>query len=111
MKRKKCARFILVICFILNSVFPDAIAAAYLRERESEGLSACTVSRDLPAINKTLGFDLNRGLGLRQRKNSEITRSRTETENDRRRFVKNQDQNHRHESLWVPLCFCYQDHP
>ena len=68
-------------------------AAAYLREREATGLSAWTVSREMSAINKALGFDLTKQeLGLRQRKKSEITRSREETENDRRRFTKFQDQ-------------------
>ena len=68
-------------------------AAAYLREREATGLSAWTVSWEMSAIDKALGFDLTKQeLGLRQRKKSEITRSREETENDRRRFTKFQDQ-------------------
>lgn len=70
-----------------------AHAAAYLLEREAKGLSPWTVSRDLSAINKALGFDLSKQeLGLRSRKKSEISRSREETENDRRRFSKYQDQ-------------------
>ena len=70
-----------------------AHAAAYLLERETKGLSPWTVSRDMAAINKALGFDLSKKeLGLRSRKKSEITRSREETENDRRRFSKYQDQ-------------------
>lgn len=70
-----------------------AHAAAYLQEREAAGLSSWTVSRDMAAINKVLGFDLSKKeLGLRQRKKAEITRSREETENDRRRFGKFQDQ-------------------
>ena len=70
-----------------------AHAAAYLLEREAKGLSPWTVSRDLSAINKALGFNLSKQeLGLRSRKKSEITRSREETENDRRRFSKYQDQ-------------------
>ena len=52
-----------------------------------------TVSRDLSAINKAMGFSLSKGeVGLRQRKKSEITRSREETANDRRRFSKYQEQ-------------------
>ena len=70
-----------------------AHATAYLREREAAGLSSWTVSRDMAAINKAMGFDLSKKeLGLRQRKKAEITRSREETENDRRRFGRFQDQ-------------------
>lgn len=44
------------------------------------GLSAWTVSRDMAAINKVLGFDLSKKeLGLRQRNKTEITRSRMPT--------------------------------
>ena len=75
------------------SQITKAHAAAYLRERETAGLSSWTVSRDMAAINKAMGFDLSKKeLGLRQRKKPEITRSREETENDRRRFGKFQDQ-------------------
>lgn len=71
----------------------EAHAAAYLLEREAAGLSPWTVSRDLSAINKALGFSLSKGeVGLRQRKKSEITRSREETANDRRQFSKYQEQ-------------------
>ena len=71
----------------------EAHAAAYLLEREAAGLSPWTVSRDLSAINKAMGFSLSKGeVGLRQRKKSEITRSREETANDRRRFSKYQEQ-------------------
>lgn len=71
----------------------EAHAAAYLREREQAGLSSWTVSRDLSAINKALGFELSkRELGLRQRKKSEITRSREETANEKRQFSKHRDQ-------------------
>lgn len=71
----------------------EAHAAAYLREREGAGLSPWAVSRDLSAINKAMGFSLSKGeVGLRQRKKSEITRSREETANDRRRFSKYQEQ-------------------
>ena len=71
----------------------EAHAASYLLEREAAGLSPWTVSRDLSAINKALGFSLSKGeLGLRQRKKSEITRSREETANDRRQFSKYQEQ-------------------
>ena len=70
----------------------EAHAAAYLLEREAAGLSPWTVSRDLSAINKAMGFSLSKGeVGLRQRKKSEITRSREETANDRRRFSKYQE--------------------
>ena len=69
----------------------EAHAVAYLLEREAAGLSPWTVSRDLSAINKAMGFSLSKGeVGLRQRKKSEITRSREETANDRRRFSKYQ---------------------
>lgn len=75
------------------SQITKAHAATYLREREAVGLSSWTVSRDMAAINKAMGFDLNKKeLGLRSRRKSEITRSRVETENDRRRFGKFQDQ-------------------
>lgn len=75
------------------SQITKAHAAAYLREREVAGLSSWTVSRDMAAINKAMGFDLNKKeLGLRSRRKSEITRSREEAENDRRRFGKFQDQ-------------------
>ena len=51
------------------------------------------MSRDMAAINKAMDFDLSKKeLGLRQRKKAEITRSREETENDKRQFGKFQDQ-------------------
>lgn len=58
----------------------EALASAYLKEREQLGLSAWTVSRHMAAINKVLGFDLSKKeLGLRQRNKTEITRSRMPT--------------------------------
>jgi hypothetical protein len=68
-------------------------ATAYLQEREHAGLSAWTVSRDLSAINKALGYDLSkRELGLSERRKADITRSRKATENDNRKFNKCKDQ-------------------
>lgn len=58
----------------------EALASAYLKEHDHSGLSAWTASRDMAAINKVLGFDLSKKeLGLRQRNNTEITRSRMPT--------------------------------
>lgn len=71
----------------------EGLAAAYLKEREAAGLSPWTVSRDLSAINKAMGYDLNKkDLGLSQRRKSEISRSRNETVNDKRNFSKFKDQ-------------------
>lgn len=68
-------------------------AAAYLKEREAAGLSAWTVSRDLSAINKAMGFELSKKeLGLSARRKTDITRSRSTTENDRRKFSRHQEQ-------------------
>ena len=74
-----------------NQITPD-LASKYLQEREASGLSAWTVSRDLAAINKAMGYDLSKKeLGLSERHKTDISRSRNETENDKRKFSKYQD--------------------
>ena len=61
----------------------EILTSAYLKEREQSGMSAWTVSRDMAAINKVLGFDLSKKeLGLRQQNKTEIIRSRMPTTND-----------------------------
>lgn len=69
-----------------KQVTPE-VCSQYLRSRQESGCSAYTVSKDMSALNKTLGYDLSKNsVGLASRSISEITRSRLETDNDKRDF-------------------------
>ena len=69
------------------------LAGQYLQERQAAGLSAWSVSRDMAAINKTMGYNLTKAeLGLSERRLSDITRSRNMTANDKRDFTAYSDQ-------------------
>lgn len=66
----------------LNSITKD-VAYEYLQERESRGLSAWTVTKDMSAINKTLKLSLTKKEGnLSERRLQDITRSREVKEHD-----------------------------
>lgn len=63
----------------------EALASAYLKEREQLGLSAWTVSRDMAAINKVLVFDLSKKnlacvSGVRQKSPAAVCRPQTTVE-------------------------------
>ena len=69
------------------------LAGQYLKERQANGKSAWTVSKDMSALNKIFNYDLSKAeLGLKNRSLSDITRSRNETSNDNRSFSKYNDQ-------------------
>ncbi len=69
------------------------LAGRYLQERQLEGKSTWTVSKDMSALNKIFNYSLNKAeLGLKNRSLVEITRSRNVTENDKRNFSKFADQ-------------------
>ena len=69
------------------------LAGRYLQERQAAGKSPWTTSKDMAALNKLFQFDLTKSeLGLQTRSLKEITRSRNETENDRRDFSRDKDQ-------------------
>ncbi len=54
-----------------------AVASLYLKDRESRGMSAWTVSRDMAMINKVWGYDLNKAeMELKSRQLGDIKRSR-----------------------------------
>lgn len=56
------------------------VAAEYLIQRQDEGKSAWTISRDVSAINKVLKLGLNKAeIGLKQRRIADIKRSRGNT--------------------------------
>lgn len=64
------------------------------------------------AINKALEFELSkRELGLRQRRKSEITRSREEAENGKPRFSKYRDQIIVAKACGCRPCLHHQDYP
>lgn len=66
----------------LSAISKD-IAYEYLQERESKGLSAWTITKDLSAINKVLDLGLNKREGnLSERRLQDITRSREVKEHD-----------------------------
>lgn len=66
----------------LSAISKD-IAYEYLQQRESKGLSAWTVTKDLSAINKVLDLGLNKREGnLSERRLQDITRSREVKEHD-----------------------------
>lgn len=52
-------------------------AIQYLRDRQAEGKSAWTTTRDMSAINKVFGYDLTKKeVGLRERRDEDVKRSR-----------------------------------
>lgn len=58
-------------------------AERYLKERNAEGKSAWTISRDMAALNKIFGYDMNKkDLGLKERRLEDIKRSREECKHD-----------------------------
>jgi len=58
--------------------------AQYLKEREAEGKSAWTVSRDMSAINKVFGYGFTKKeLGLSDRRQEDVKRSREDCQHDR----------------------------
>ncbi len=68
-------------------------AGRYLQERQCDKKSAWTISKDMSALNKIFKFNLSKAeLGLKNRSLNDITRSRNETENDKRNFNKFADQ-------------------
>ena len=68
-------------------------AGRYLKERQVDKKSAWTISKDMSALNKIFKFNLSKSeLGLKNRSLNDITRSRNETENDKRNFNKFADQ-------------------
>lgn len=68
-------------------------AGRYLQERQTAGKSAWTISKDMAALNKILGYDLTKKeLGLSKRSNVSIKRSRNPTENDKRKNDKYENQ-------------------
>ncbi len=69
------------------------LAGQYLKERQANGKSAWTVSKDMSALNKIFNYNLSKAeLGLKNRSLTDITRSRNETSNDNRSFSKYNDQ-------------------
>ena len=69
------------------------IVGQYLQERQSNGKSPWTTSKDMAALNKVFGFGLTKAeLGLHSRSINSVTRSRNPTENDKRDFAKDKDQ-------------------
>ena len=56
---------------------PRGVVMEYLQQRQQEGLSSNTLSRDLGAVNKLFGFHITKQeAGLKQRSYKTITRSR-----------------------------------
>ena len=56
---------------------PRGVVREYLQQRQQEGLSPNTLSRDLGAVNKLFGFHITKQeAGLKQRSYKAITRSR-----------------------------------
>ncbi|MCQ5129578.1 site-specific integrase [Butyricicoccus faecihominis] len=73
------------------SITPE-VCKSYLKDRESKGLSAWTISRDMAALNKCFNYSLCKSdIGLRERLQSEVIRSREVTESDNRDFTKFSD--------------------
>ena len=73
----------------LESIDKDT-AYEYLRSREDKGCSPHTVSKDMSAINKTLGLGLEKKEGgLKNRSNKNITRSRNRCKHDSEYNYKN----------------------
>lgn len=67
---------------MLNDVSKD-ICYEYLKQREANGCSAWSVSKDMSALNKVFDHDLNkRDGGLASRRFEDITRSRNEAKMD-----------------------------
>lgn len=65
-------------------------AYEYLRYREERGCSAYTVSKDMSALNKVLGYDLNKKEGnLKERSYKDVTRSRLDSKEDTKYNPKN----------------------
>lgn len=73
----------------LDSITKD-VAYRYLQERQENGLSAWTVTKDMSALNKILDLNLNKKEGgLQDRKLQDITRSRVSREHDKKYNPKN----------------------
>lgn len=67
-----------------------ATAYEYLRSREERGCSPDTISKDLSAINKTLGLKITKKEGgLKKRSNQDIKRSRHRCKHDSEYNYKN----------------------
>lgn len=61
------------------------VAYDYLKHRESKGLSAYTVSKDMAALNKSLNLTLSKKEGnLENRSYKNVTRSRGQCEHDKK---------------------------
>lgn len=59
-------------------------AIQYLRDRQAEGKSAWTTTRDMSAINKLFGFNLTKKeVGLKDRRAEDVKRSRQECAHDK----------------------------
>jgi integrase len=79
-------------CKNANKITRD-MAGRYLQERQAEGKSMWTISKDMAAINKLFKYDLTKAeLGLQSRSLKEVTRSRNATANDKRDFSRYKDQ-------------------
>ncbi len=60
------------------------IAISYLQQRQNDGKSAYTISKDMSAINKIFGSQITKSLaGLNERSYKNVTRSRGEKAHDR----------------------------
>lgn len=56
----------------------------YLREREAQGISAWTISRDMSALNKVFDYGYTKKeVGLRERQQEDVKRSREACDHDR----------------------------
>lgn len=68
------------------------LASQYLQNRQVQGLSAWTVSKDMSALNKIFGYNFSKQeLGLKSRHLNEITRSRGEKAHDYRNHERDKD--------------------
>lgn len=78
-------------CRQVDQISRESIAI-YLKDRENQGLSAWTISRDLAALNKIFNYNLTKQeIGLRERYQHEITRSRGQEQIENRDFSKYSD--------------------
>lgn len=61
------------------------VAISYLQQRQADGKSAYTISKDMSAINKVFGTGITKAkAGLNERSYKNVTRSRTEKAHDKR---------------------------
>ena len=57
----------------------------YLQHRQNEGKSSYTISKDMAALNKLYYFEVTKKIaGIKKRTYKDVTRSRLQTENDRK---------------------------